>query len=69
MFIGVTISADNKLKIPTSFQIHSNCKLSLFNYPPNIPKEEKKKDDKSQVAKELSTTLKARARQLKKKES
>lgn len=35
MFIGVTSS----LKIPTNFKIHSNCKPSLFDYPPNIPKE------------------------------
>lgn len=65
MFIGVT--AD--LKIPTSFKLHSNCKPSLFDYPPNIPKEQKKKDDKKQTAKELSTTVKVRARELKKKES
>jgi 26S proteasome regulatory subunit N2 len=37
MFIGVT-TVDSKLKIPVNFQINSNCKLSLFNYPPNIPK-------------------------------
>lgn len=33
-FIGVT--AD--LKIPKSFQLRSNCKPSLFDYPPNIIK-------------------------------
>jgi 26S proteasome regulatory subunit N2 len=65
MFIGVTAN----LKIPTSFKLHSNCKPSLFDYPPNIPKEEKKKEDKKQTAKELSTTNKVRARELKKKES
>ena len=66
MFIGVT--AD--LKIPTSFKLNANCKQSLFDYPPNIPKEEKKKDDKKQVHKELSTTIKVRAKELmKKKES
>lgn len=47
MFIGVTA----KLKIPTSFKLHSNCKPSLFDYPPNIPKEEKKKVDQKQTAK------------------
>jgi len=47
LFIGVT----SKLKIPTNFEIHSNCKSSLFEYPPNIPKQEKKKDDKKEVAK------------------
>jgi 26S proteasome regulatory subunit N2 len=35
MFIGVT----SKLKIPTKFQLQSNCKPSLFDYPPNIPKQ------------------------------
>lgn len=65
MFIGVT----SQLKIPKSFQIQSNCKPSLFDYPPNIPKQEKKKDDKKETAKELSTTNKARARLLRKKES
>ena len=42
MFIGVT----SKLYIPTSFTLHSNCKPPLFDYPPNIPKEEKKNNDK-----------------------
>lgn len=65
MFIGVT----SNLKVPTNFQLQSNCKQSLFDYPPNIPKEEKKKDDKKETAKELSTTNKARARLLRKKES
>lgn len=65
MFIGVT----SQLKIPKSFQLQSNCKPSLFDYPPNIPKQEKKKDDKKETAKELSTTNKARARLLRKKES
>lgn len=41
-FIGVT--AD--LKIPKSFQLKSNCKPSLFDYPANIVKEEKKEKDK-----------------------
>lgn len=35
MFIGVT----SKLKIPTKFQLQSNCKPSLFDYPPNVPKQ------------------------------
>lgn len=65
MLIGVTA----KLKVPTSFQFVSNCKPALFDYPPNIPKQEKKKDDKKEAAKELSTTNKARARLLRKKES
>ena len=65
MFIGVTAN----LKIPTSFKLNSACKPSLFDYPPNIPKEQKKKDDKKQTAKELSTTNKVRAKELKKKES
>jgi hypothetical protein len=47
MYIGVT--AD--LKIPTGFKLNANCKQSLFDYPPNIPKEEKKKDDKKQTHK------------------
>ena len=37
-FIGVT--AD--MKIPKSFQLKSNCRPSLFDYPPNIVVEEKK---------------------------
>lgn len=37
-FIGVTAN----LKIPKSFQLKSNCKPSLFDYPANIIKEEKK---------------------------
>jgi hypothetical protein len=63
MFICVT----SQLKIPPSFQLQSNCKVSLFDYPPNIPKQEKKKDDKKEAAKELTATYKAHARQLKKK--
>lgn len=34
-FIGTTAN----LKIPKSFQLKSNCKPSLFDYPPNIIKE------------------------------
>jgi len=37
-FIGVT----SKLNIPKSFQLKSNCKPSMFDYPANIVKEEKK---------------------------
>jgi 26S proteasome regulatory subunit N2 len=65
MFIGVTAER----KIPTSLTLHSSCKQSLYDYPPDIPKEEKKKDDKKQTAKELSTTNKVRARNLKKKDN
>lgn len=65
MFIGVTAER----KVPTSLTLHSNCKQSLYDYPPDIPKEEKKKDDKKQTAKELSTTNKVRARNLKKKDN
>ena len=65
MYIGVT----SELKIPKSFQLKSNCKPSLFGYPANIIKEEKKNDNKKE-AKELSTTNKAKVRAaLKKKES
>lgn len=32
VFIGVT----TKLQIPKDFQIKSNCRPSLFDYPPNI---------------------------------
>ena len=63
MYIGV--NAD--LKVPTSFKLHSNCKQSLHDYPALIPKEEKKKDDKKQTHKELSTTVKVRAKELLKK--
>jgi hypothetical protein len=65
MLIGVTAT----LKVPTSFQVLSNCKPALFDYPPNIPKQEKKKDDKKETAKELSTTNKVKARQMRKKDS
>ena len=65
MFIGVTA----KLNIPTSFSLHSNCKPALFDYPPNIPKEEKKNNDKKEAARELSTTNKVKARLAKKKDS
>ena len=41
-FIGVTTN----LKVPTSFKLKSNCKPSLFSYPANIVKEEKKNDNK-----------------------
>ena len=65
-FIGVTA----KLNIPKSFQMKSNCKPSLFDYPANIVKEEKKNENKKDNAKELSTTNKAKVRALlKKKES
>lgn len=47
IFIGVTTS----LKVPTSFKLKSNCKPSLFNYPSDIVKEEKKSDNKVEVAK------------------
>ena len=65
-FIGVT--AD--MKIPKSFQLKSNCRPSLFDYPANVVVEEKKNESKKEGAKELSTTNKAKARAaLKKKES
>ena len=41
-FIGVTTN----LRVPTSFKLKSNCKPSLFSYPVNIVKEEKKNDNK-----------------------
>lgn len=47
-FIGVSAS---NLKVPTSFKLKSNCKQSLFAYPPDIVKEEKKTDNKKEVAK------------------
>jgi 26S proteasome regulatory subunit N2 len=34
MFIGVTA----ELKVPTGFKLHSACKLSMFDYPVNVPK-------------------------------
>jgi 26S proteasome regulatory subunit N2 len=65
-YIGVT----SDLKVPTTFKFKSNCKPSLFTYPDDIVKEEKKNDNKKEVAKELSTTIKAKARAaLKKKDS
>ena len=57
-FIGVT--AD--MKIPKSFQLKSNCRPSLFDYPANIVVEEKKNESKKEGAKELSTTNKAKVR-------
>jgi len=66
-FIGVNSS---NLKVPTSFKLKSNSKPSLFGYPADIVKEEKKNDNKKEVAKELSTTVKVKARAaLKKKDS
>ncbi len=47
-FIGLTltpsifIGVNTQLKVPTSFVIKSNCKPSLFSYPADIVKEEKK---------------------------
>lgn len=46
-FIGVT----SDLKVPTSFTLKSNCKPSLFSYPADIVKEEKKNDNKKDAAK------------------
>lgn len=63
VFIGVT----SNLKIPKTFQLKSNCKLSQFDYPANIVKEQKKKDDKKDTMKELSTTNRVKARDREKK--
>lgn len=41
----------------------------MFDYPNNIVPQEKKKDDKKDTAKELSTTAKAKVRALNKKNS
>ena len=66
VFVGVTAS----IKIPKEFQIKSNCKPSLFDYPANIVVEDKKNENKKETAKELSTTNKAKVRAaLKKKDS
>lgn len=66
VFIGVTSS----IKIPKEFQIKSNCKPSLFDYPANVVVEDKKNESKKEAAKELSTTNKAKVRAaLKKKDS
>lgn len=42
VFIGIT----TKLQIPKDFQIKSNCRPSLFDYPANIVVEEKKAENK-----------------------
>lgn len=47
VFIGVT----GDMKIPKSFQLKSNCRPSLFDYPANIVVEEKKNENKKEVAK------------------
>lgn len=66
VFIGVT----TKIQIPKDFQIKSNCRPSLFEYPANIVVEEKKVENIKEQAKELSTTNKAKIRAaMKKKES
>ncbi len=57
-YIGVT--AD--LKVPTSFQLKSHSKPSLYDYQPNIVKDDKKNDNKADTAKELSITVKAKIR-------
>lgn len=66
VFIGVT----TKIQIPKDFQIKSNCRPSLFEYPANIVVEQKKVENIKEQAKELSTTNKAKIRAaMKKKES
>lgn len=62
-FIGVTA----KLRIPTSFTFKSACKSSMFDYPPNIVKEEKKEETKKDTKVTLSTTVKFNARAKNKK--
>ncbi len=42
-FIGVNTS---NLKVPTSFKLKCNTKPSMFSYPADIVKEEKKTDNK-----------------------
>lgn len=72
-FIGLTITPSayigvtSDLKIPTSFELRSTCRPSLYDYPPNIVKEEKKEEVKKEVKVELSTTNKVKARAFKKK--
>lgn len=76
-FIGLTLTPScfvgvnsENLKVPTTFKLKSNCKASLFSYPADIVKEEKKNDNKKDNVKELSTTNKVKARAaLKKKDS
>lgn len=72
-FIGMTITASayigvtSDLKIPTSFELRSTCKPSMYDYPPNIVKEEKKEEVKKDTKVELSTTNKVKVRAHKKK--
>jgi 26S proteasome regulatory subunit N2 len=47
VFIGITC----KLRIPKDFQIKSNCRLSMFDYPANIVVEEKKNGSKKEATK------------------
>ena len=62
--IGVTTD----LKIPTTFQVKSSAKPSMFAYPANIVKEEKK-EAKKETKVLLSTTVKAKNRALNKRVS
>jgi 26S proteasome regulatory subunit N2 len=47
VFIGITVG----LKIPKDFQIKSNCRLSMFDYPSNVVVEEKKNGNKKEAVK------------------
>lgn len=60
-FIGI----NSDFKIPKGFQLKSNTKPSLFGYPANIVKEEKK-ETKKETKVQLSTTVKAKNRANKK---
>jgi len=59
------IGVNKDLRIPKSFQFQSNAKPSMFDYPPHIKPDDKKKQVKTETV-QLSITQKAKARALKK---
>ena len=59
------IGVNKNMRIPKGFQFKSNAKPSLFDYPPHIKPDDKKKQVKTETV-QLSITQKAKARALKK---
>ncbi len=55
------IGVDRNLRVPKGFQFKSNAKPSVFDYPPHIKPDDKKKDVKKKAA-ELSLTSRYKTR-------
>ena len=59
------IGIDSSLQVPVNFKFKSNAKKTIFDYPEHI-KPEDAKEKKKQETITLSTTVRAKARHIKK---